>query len=172
MFEIMVRNILVYDFIIIFLAFINGFYLAPKTFKFSKALNSQLESKVYVSITLLLKQFNNKSSDTLDLHKLKELQDKELKLYSLFSTINVMFTLLGMLGTILSLLKVVSFDSQNMMMNFTVALTSTFWGLLFAIIFKAVDGYIGHLVQGNESNLNLLLERIDKYNEGELVNEK
>ncbi|HCW03210.1 MAG TPA: hypothetical protein DGK91_00930 [Clostridium sp.] len=172
MFQIIVKNILVYDFIIILLALVNGLYLLPKTFKYSKALNSQLESKVYLSISVLLKQFSDKSSKSLDLHKLKELQDKELKLYSLFSTINGMFTLLGMLGTILSLLKVVSFEGENMMLNFTVALTSTFWGLLFAIIFKAADGYIGHLVEENQSNLNLLLDRIDKCNEGELAYEK
>jgi biopolymer transport protein ExbB len=172
MFEIILKNLLGYDFLIILLALVNGLYLMPRILYYSNSLHNQLHSKVYLSITVLLKAFNNNSSSSLDFHKLKDLQDKELKLYGLFSTINGIFPLMGMLGTILSLLKVISFESGNIMMNFTAALTSTFWGLLFAIFFKAFDGYIGHLVQQNEANINLLLERIDKYNERGDINEK
>ena len=43
--------------------------------------------------------------------------------------------------------------------NFYGALTSTFWGLVFAIIFKFLDGIISAKIEDNEKNVQLYLER-------------
>lgn len=62
-------------------------------------------------------------------------------LYSLFVNLTGIFPLLGILGTVISLLGMVG-DMTNVQDNFYGALTSTFWGLVFAIIFKFLDGII------------------------------
>lgn len=80
------------------------------------------------------------------------------KLYSVFVNLIGIFPLLGILGTVISLLNMVS-DMQNVEGNFYGALTSTFWGLVFAIIFKFMDGVISAKIEDNEKNVALFLER-------------
>ena len=47
----------------------------------------------------------------------------------------------------------------DMSQNFFSALTSTFWGLVFAIIFKLLDGFLVSRIEDNDKNVTLLLER-------------
>ena len=79
-------------------------------------------------------------------------------LYSLFVNLTGIFPLLGILGTVISLLGMVG-DMTNVQDNFYGALTSTFWGLVFAIIFKFLDGIISAKIEDNEKNVQLYLER-------------
>ena len=65
---------------------------------------------------------------------------------------------MGILGTVISLLGMVG-DMTNVQDNFYGALTSTFWGLVFAIIFKFLDGIISAKIDDNEKNVQLYLER-------------
>lgn len=80
------------------------------------------------------------------------------KLYSLFVNLTGIFPLLGILGTVVSLLGMVS-DNTNVTGNFYGALTSTFWGLVFAIIFKFLDGIISPRIEDNEKTVELYLAR-------------
>ena len=80
------------------------------------------------------------------------------KLYSLFVNLTGIFPLLGILGTVISLLGMVS-DMSNVQGNFYGALTSTFWGLIFSIIFKLLDGVVAAKIEDNEKNVQLFLER-------------
>ncbi|MBQ8961478.1 MAG: MotA/TolQ/ExbB proton channel family protein [Ruminococcus sp.] len=80
------------------------------------------------------------------------------KLYSLFVNLTGIFPLLGILGTVISLLGLVS-DMQDVTGNFYGALTSTFWGLVFAIVFKFLDGVISPEIEDNEKSVQLFLER-------------
>lgn len=80
------------------------------------------------------------------------------KLYSLFVNLTGIFPLLGILGTVVSLLGMVS-DSTNVTGNFYGALTSTFWGLVFAIIFKFLDGIVSAKIEDNEKSVELFLTR-------------
>ena len=79
-------------------------------------------------------------------------------LYSLFVNLTGIFPLLGILGTVISLLGMVG-DMTNVQDNFYGALTSTFWGLVFAIIFKFLDGIISAKIEDNEKNVQLYRER-------------
>ena len=76
----------------------------------------------------------------------------------LFVNLTGIFPLLGILGTVISLLGMVG-DMTNVQDNFYGALTSTFWGLVFAIIFKFLDGIISAKIEDNEKNVQLYLER-------------
>ena len=57
-----------------------------------------------------------------------------------------------------SLLPMVA-ELTDLQQNFFAALTSTFWGLVFAIIFKLLDGFLSARLEDNDKNVNLLLER-------------
>ena len=50
-------------------------------------------------------------------------------------------------------------DMSNAQNNFYAALTSTFWGLVFAIIFKFLDGVISAKIEDNEKTVALFLQR-------------
>ena len=80
------------------------------------------------------------------------------RLYSLFVNLTGIFPLLGILGTVISLLGLVS-DNTNVTGNFYGALTSTFWGLVFAIIFKFLDGVVSSKIEDNEKSVELYLTR-------------
>lgn len=59
----------------------------------------------------------------------------------MFDVIIDIFPLLGTLGTVIGLLGVAD-SIANIQDKFFLALTSTFWGLLFAITFKALDSLL------------------------------
>ena len=48
---------------------------------------------------------------------------------------------------------------DNVQGNFYAALTSTFWGLVFGIVFKFLDGIVSAKIEDNEKNVQLFLER-------------
>ena len=54
----------------------------------------------------------------------------------------------------------------DMQQNFFAALTSTFWGLVFAIIFKLLDGFLSSRMEDNDKAVDLLLERRELLREG------
>lgn len=60
-------------------------------------------------------------------------------LYTFYSNITAIFPLLGILGTVWALMQLNSTGAENISINFSVALNTTFAGLICAIIFKSVD---------------------------------
>ncbi len=86
------------------------------------------------------------------------LRKKSEAFYSVFANLTAIFPLMGILGTVVSLLPMVA-ELSDMQQNFFAALTSTFWGLVFAIIFKLLDGFLSARIEDNDKNVDLLLER-------------
>lgn len=86
--------------------------------------------------------------------------------YSVFVTLITIFPLLGMLGTVKSLL-VLNFADDNAILNarnsFFDALTSTAWGIIFAIIFKVVNAVISKHTDDN-------IEKVSELINGKAVN--
>lgn len=77
----------------------------------------------------------------------KILQEKQRKTnlsYTLFVNVTSIFPLMGLLGTVISLLPMVKImgDLDAQTGSFFLALTSTFWGIVFAIIFKGINGLV------------------------------
>ena len=66
-----------------------------------------------------------------------------------------------------SLLPMVA-DLSNMQSNFFAALTSTLWGLVFAIVFKLLDGFLSSKMDDNDKSVTMLLERRQRELEGKL----
>jgi biopolymer transport protein ExbB len=155
------KNLLGFDAIIIVLALFNAFYVIRKLKETTTSLRKRLQTTVYLPIERLLSLMDAPKDKELNLHELQSLREKELVYYHLFATLNSLFPLLGILGTIIGLLRMVGMENQLVMANFTLALTSTFWGLVFSIIFKAIDGMIAPNFYQNQENLQLLFERMD-----------
>lgn len=79
-----------------------------------------------------------------DKNKIDELQkgyQRMVSIYTLYTNIIAIFPLLGILGTVAALIK--EFDNiDRLTENFMVALSTTFFGILFAIIFKGIDAIV------------------------------
>lgn len=94
----------------------------------------------------------------LDEEEIVSLRKSSEAFYTIFANITSIFPLLGILGTVISLMPMVA-DMADMSRNFFAALTSTFWGLVFAIIFKLLDGFLVSRIEDNDKNVTLLLDR-------------
>lgn len=81
------------------------------------------------------------------------------QLYILFLNVTAIFPLMGLLGTVVSLIPMVGTNDTNL---FMMALTSTFWGIVFAIIFKLANGQLQALVEGNNEAIQTYLLRRDQ----------
>ena len=94
----------------------------------------------------------------LDEEEIVSLRKSSEAFYTVFANVTSIFPLLGILGTVISLMPMVA-DMADMSRNFFAALTSTFWGLVFAIIFKLLDGFLVSRIEDNDKNVTLLLDR-------------
>ena len=155
-FSVIFMNFWGFDFLIFIAAVFNGLVFAALKLG-SDRLRGMMSHTVYVPHFNLTRNDMNKQVSELheeDVLALKSIADR---LYALFVNITGIFPLLGILGTVVSLLGLVS-DMENVTGNFYGALTSTFWGLIFAIIFKFLDGVISPEIETNEKSVRLYLD--------------
>ena len=171
MFGSILKNLIGYDLLIILLAIINGLLIVPKLRSISSKLRKKLQGTIYLPIEMILESIQRGTKKDVNLHELQELREKEVFYYHIFGTINGIFPLMGILGTIIGLLRMVGLDSSMVMGNFTIALTSTFWGLIFSIVYRAVDGMVAPIFYQNQENLQLIYERMDVASRKEVANE-
>ena len=110
--------------------------------------------------TIFLPEYVLKKTEITPASKigLFESRKRANSLYAVFVNLTGIFPLLGILGTVISLFPMVS-NIENIQQNLYVALTSTFWGLIFAIIFKFLDGFLSARIEENSNNIALYLER-------------
>ena len=79
---------------------------------------------------------------------------------------------MGILGTIISLIRLVTLSGSEIIINFSTALTSTFWGLVSAIVFKAISGLLHSRVATNDEMIQILFTRIDTYDYNAMIQKK
>lgn len=156
-FSVIFMNFWGYDLIIFIAAFINCIFY----YKLSQSADN-LYDKMHLTVFVPDGSASQNEADS-DISVLREtdivkMRNRTGKLYSIFVNLTGIFPLLGILGTVVSLLGLVD-DSSNVVGNFYGALTSTFWGLIFAIIFKFMDGVISAKIEDNEKTVALYLER-------------
>ncbi len=85
-------------------------------------------------------------------------RDRMNRMYSFYTAITTMFPLMGMFGTVISLIPMVdNLGTAGATGLFFTALTSTFWGILFALIFKFMDAFISYKIEDNEKHMEYLL---------------
>lgn len=156
-FSIIFKNLWGYDLIIFLVALGTAF-----VYYCTRKASDRLYKKMHLTVFVPDKKASRREAD-MDISDLREteivsMRNQTGRLYSLFVNLTGIFPLLGILGTVISLLNMVS-DMENVQGNFYGALTSTFWGLVFAIIFKFLDGIISAKIDDNEKNVQLYLER-------------
>ncbi len=156
-FSVIFMNLLGFDLIIFLLAIVNGIL-----YYFTKQSANELYRKMHLTVFVPgSRQSQEEARD--ELSRLREsdvvrMRDKMGRLYSVFVNLTGIFPLLGILGTVSSLLSLVQ-DMSDVQGSFYGALTSTFWGLIFAIVFKVLDGVISSKIEDNEKTVALYLER-------------
>ena len=156
-FSVIFMNLWGFDLIIFLVAVFTGF-----VYYSTKNSAERLYRKLHLTVFVPDARSSSEEAD-VEVSRLKEADVVEMrnhtgKLYSLFVNLTGIFPLLGILGTVISLLGMVS-DMENVQGNFYGALTSTFWGLIFSIIFKILDGVVCAKIEDNEKNVQLFLER-------------
>ena len=155
-FSVIFMNFFGFDMLIFIAAVFNGlvFYMVKTT---ADKLSSKMSHTVFVPH--LRKMQDETQQKVAELHEedVLVLRSASDRFYSLFVNITGIFPLLGILGTVVSLLGLVS-DMENVTGNFYGALTSTFWGLIFAIIFKFLDGLVSPQIENNEKSVRLYLD--------------
>jgi len=92
--------------------------------------------------------------------KLRKMRETSDKYYSMYTNLTGIFPLLGILGTVIALIPMVQ-DMANMQNNFFVALTSTLWGLVFAIFFKVLDAILSPRIERNNRGIDDYLEKLE-----------
>ncbi len=145
-FSVIFMNFWGYDLIIFLAAAFTGF-----VFYSTKKSADRLHKKM--NLTLYAPDSNAWREAEEEITGLREsdviaMRNHTSKLYSLFVNLTGIFPLLGLVS-----------DMQDVTGNFYGALTSTFWGLVFAIVFKFLDGVICPEIEDNEKSVQLFLER-------------
>ncbi len=158
-FSVIWKNLLGFDLIIFLAAVANGF-----CYTFTRRYTDQLYRKLHMVVFIPSHREDPeavaKAVREVDEEEIVALRKRSESLYSIFVNVTAIFPLLGILGTVVSLLPMVA-DMADMQQNFFAALTSTFWGLVFAIVFKLLDGFLASRIEDNDKNVALLLERRD-----------
>jgi len=156
------NNFLSFDFLIFLLAAVNVYFLV-QSLRQSQAIASILYPKGYLpggweSYGDMKSHYdevmNIKGEQTLIEHR------RRMNLsYTVFENITTIFPLMGLLGTVISLIPMVKSIGTIEQGLFFSALTSTFWGIVFAIIFKGINGYLEAGITEAEKNIQIFLDR-------------
>lgn len=93
----------------------------------------------------------------LTVNELLEYREQMNRSYAFYSNFTTMFPLLGMLGTVISLIPMVNLIGTETTGAFFAALTSTFWGIVAALVFKFLDSFLSYKIDDNEKHMEFLL---------------
>ncbi len=150
-FKILFMNFFDFDKWIFIIAFINLCLFCYILFVKVIPIKRKMKKVIYPYETTAeyeLKKISTEISET-NINEFEKLRKKGTLAYSLFANIIAIFPLMGILGTVLSLIALIS-DSSDITGNFYSALTSTAWGIIFAMIFKICDAFIEPTIEESE----------------------
>ena len=166
--QIIANNLLGYDSIIVLLAIFSFWSYGDiwrqkskiaKTISIEELISDHVcqDSKVIITRTLDEEKVIDKKKT------LREARKKIAESYSLFHEAIGIFSLLGILGTVIGLIPMVgNLSDESVTQNFFIALTSTFWGLIFTITFKILDAKISPQIEQSSREIEKSLELLDE----------
>lgn len=156
-FGVIFSNIVGFDGLIFIAAAVNVmlFMLARK---YSLKLYKSMHRQVYApSCAEDIAEICEEMSELTD-KNISEMREQAAGSHTLFVNVTGIFPLLGILGTVISLLGMVG-SEQSVENGFFAALTSTFWGLVFAIAFKFIDSFVSPKLDDAERAAELYMQR-------------
>ncbi len=153
---------------IILVVFISNLCVFIAVQKYTSTLKSQLNSSERLANPKKEHIDPNKPISQTDEDEIIHCQEKMNFWYVLFSNITSIFPLLGMLGTVKSLIGIAGGSETTDMDLFFQALTSTAWGIIFAIICKVSDALVSAKIAANNKDVDVLLERNNAKKQKEL----
>ncbi len=164
-FGVILRNLIGYDLLIFLLAAANAWFFVV-TRRRALSLYKKLHLVIFLPIQPLKGGVIKTPGKTFEVETFVKMREEAESVYAIFSNLSAIFPLMGILGTVISLLPMVA-DMANVETNFFAALTSTFWGLVFAIAFKICDAFLTSRMEDNDKNVTLLLSRVGTEQETE-----
>ena len=135
--QVVLHNLWGFDLVIVLVALGNALCFAA-TRRQANELYRRLHRLIFVPSRREHPELLAREISAVDEEEIIALRHRSESLYAVYVNVTAIFPLLGILGTVLSLLPMVA-DLSNMQMNFFAALTSTLWGLIFAIVLKVLD---------------------------------
>jgi len=155
------NNFIGYDTIIIIMAIVN-FVIYIITKHKLKTLEPLIHKTTDMSLGKMDEGRIVKSAiDELD--AIKKARINVNKWYSVFANIIAIFPLLGLLGTVISLIFTAGDgDLANMQQYFMMSLTSTFWGMIFAIAYKITDAFVSPEVERLNNDAERMVVKQDE----------
>ena len=157
-FTVILKNLIGYDFLIFLLAAVNAWFFVV-TKRRALSLYKKLHLVIFLPIQPLKGGTIKTPGKTFEVESFVKMREEAESVYAVFTNLTAIFPLMGILGTVISLLPMVA-DMANVQTNFFTALTSTFWGLVFAIAFKICDAFLTARMEDNDKNVTLLLSRV------------
>ncbi|MBQ8614877.1 MAG: MotA/TolQ/ExbB proton channel family protein [Ruminiclostridium sp.] len=126
-------NLIGFDGIIMLLGIFN-FWVMYKAYNAARELVAVLGTDGLCQADM--RKNGKKSGKRLKDKDIIALRNKAEGLYTWYVNISAVFPLLGILGTVIALIGMKDMGNDS---SFLLALTSTFWGLVFSIIFKSLQ---------------------------------
>lgn len=159
--KILLDHMLGYDFIIVVMAVWNlvcYFRVRHEADKIYKHFNAQDRIvNLNDEVKRTLRENTRREKKKLAADELLDCREKTNKAYAFYSNFTTMFPLLGMLGTVVSLLFMTDSIGTAVTESFFAALTSTFWGIVAALVFKFLDASISYKIEDNEKHMEYIL---------------
>lgn len=156
-FSVIFGNIIGFDGLIFIAAVINGAVFAAAR-RSAHKLYEAMHKEIYAPSCGRDINEAAKDIEKLSDKKVSAMRAAAVSRYTLYVNLTGVFPLLGILGTVISLIGMVG-STSGIEGSFFAALTSTFWGLIFAILFKVLDGFISPVLDDGERAAELFMQR-------------
>jgi len=159
-FGIFLDNLIGFD-AVIFLAAIANVYMFLKTKAKTDRVYYHFNAQDQIvnlpeDVQNALKETTKNEQKKLTANELLAYREQMNRCYSFYTNFTTMFPLLGMLGTVISLIPMVKLMGTETSGAFFAALTSTFWGIVAALVFKFLDSFISYKIEDNEKHMDYL----------------
>lgn len=153
-------NIIGFDGMIIVIALVNYFFVFNKVRTEVNRIYHHFNGHDYLkNLSKDAKEAikkNTKEPEKLTAGDLLKYREKMNRWYAFYTNITTLFPLLGMLGTVVSLIPMVKAIGSESTGLFFSALTSTFWGIVCAMIFKLLDATISYKIDDIEKHMEYM----------------
>lgn len=134
--------------------------LNAAVFAFLIIINKRIRSVLHPEGNKMLKKGFSPELSTDEKDLLSKKRRLLILLYSLYTNFTAIFPLLGILGTVAALMtNTDSAMGNGMLDNLMIALNTTLLGVIFAILFKAIDSFVSANMEMNLDEIDATLSR-------------